>query len=62
MNPKEKFTHLAKIYGIECYFNENTNELKGTNWFNNLLIDFFIWLDITFDFNEYFAIELIKKL
>ena len=58
----EGYTHLAEIYGVRCYFNEYTNEMKGINWFNEKLIDFFIWLDTTFTFNDGFYIKIIKRL
>jgi len=56
------YTHLAKIYGFKCYFNEHTGEIEGTNWYTNLLIELFVWIDITFTSNESFAIEIMEKL
>lgn len=58
----EGYTHLAEIYGVRCYFNEYTNEVKGTNWFNEKLIDFFVWFDTTFTLNDGFYIKKIKRL
>ena len=31
-------THKVSLYGVRCYFNEDTAEICGTNWFFNLLI------------------------
>lgn len=59
---EQKFTHLAEIYGFRCYFNENTNDVKGVSWFNDQLIDLFVWIDITFFENECFKIKIIQEL
>lgn len=56
------YTHLAELYGFKCYYNIENNEVIGTNWFNDNLIDLFIWIDTTFFSNEYFAIKIISKL
>ena len=32
------FTHYAVFYGIPCYWNEETQELAGRNWFFDILI------------------------
>lgn len=62
-NEEKKFTHLAEIYGFRCYFNEDTNDVKGTNWFNDIMIDLFIWLDVEIlQYNEVFKIKIIRKL
>lgn len=59
---ENQFTHIAELYGFKCYFNADTNEVKGTNWLNDQLIDLFIWLDTNFFENEYFAIKIISEL
>lgn len=56
------YTHIAKIYGFKCYFDEDTGEIEGVNWFTNKLIEIFVWLDVTFSSNEAFKIEIIEKL
>ncbi|MCJ8209387.1 hypothetical protein MUY27_06675 [Mucilaginibacter sp. RS28] len=56
------FTHLAKIYGFECYYNDNTGDIEGTSWINQKLIELFVWIDVTFTNNEAFKIEIIQKL
>ncbi len=56
------YTHLAKLYGFKCYFNEHTGELEGTNWINNKMIELFVWLDVNLTKNESFAIQIIEKL
>lgn len=33
-----KATHLVSLYGIKCYLNKDTEDIIGTNWFNNFLL------------------------
>ena len=56
------YTHLAELYGVRCWYNEDTNEVRGTNWFNEFLLDVFICFDTTFNINDGFYIKLIEKL
>jgi hypothetical protein len=56
------YTHIAKIYGFKCYFNEHTGEIEGVNWVENKLIELFVWIDVTFTSNEAFKIEILEKL
>lgn len=56
------FTHIAEIYGFRCYFNENTGDIKGTNWWNEKMIDLFVWLDVTFCLGDGFYIKIIEEL
>ncbi len=35
----------ASYRGIPCWYNSVTEELKGKNWFYDLLISLNIWLD-----------------
>lgn len=59
----QRFTHLATIYGIKCYYNEVTQEIKGTTYFNDLLIAICIWLDVAFWYGEEgFKVKLIERL
>ena len=58
----KSYTHIAKIYGFRCYFNEETGEVEGINWLNEKMIQLFIWIDLTFSDNEQFKIEIIEKL
>lgn len=58
----EGYTHLAEIYGFRCWYNDDTGEVLGTNWFNEKMIDFFVWLDTTFEVNDGFYIKVIEKL
>jgi hypothetical protein len=37
----------AYYRSIPAYFNPETNEIKGRNWFYDLLIDINIWWDFT---------------
>lgn len=66
MQPQNKamdsFTHIAKIYGVRCYFNENTGDIEGTNWLNQKLIEMFIWIDLNLTDNEMFKIQILEKL
>lgn len=50
------------MYGFNCFFNEATGEVEGTNWLNNILIETFVYIDVTFTHNEAFKIEIIEKL
>ncbi|WP_282638084.1 hypothetical protein [Sphingobacterium thalpophilum] len=56
------FTHLAELYGFRCWFNEDTNEVKGTNWFNDKMIDIMTWIDVKFEINDGFYIKVIERL
>lgn len=58
----EGYTHLAEIYGFRCWFNENTDEVRGINWFNDQMISIMTWLDTKFDINDGFYIKVIDKL
>lgn len=58
----DDYTHIAKVYGFKCYFNENTGDVAGTNWFNNKMIELFVWLDVNLTENEQFAFEIIERL
>lgn len=58
----ENYTHLAEIYGVRCWYNDRTYEVKGTNWFNSRMIDFFLWIDVTFGVNDGFYIKVIEEL
>lgn len=58
----KSYTHIAKIYGFKCYFNEDNGEVEGTNWLNEKMIELFVWIDLTFSDNEQFKIEIIEKL
>lgn len=58
----EGFTHRAQLYGFNCWFNENTGDVQGTNWFNEKMIDIFIWVDINLTQNDEFKIKIIDKL
>lgn len=57
-----EFTHIAEIYGFRCYFNEHTNEVEGTNWFNDKMISLCTWIDVTFGINDGFYFKIIEKL
>lgn len=57
-----RFTHRAKIYGFNCYFNENTMEVRGTNWFNELMIDLFVKIEQVKPINDGFVIHKGEKL
>lgn len=57
-----KFTHLAKIYGIPCYFNENTMEIKGTNTVYDLLIGIRLKIEEYLPLDDGFYVTKIKAL
>jgi len=56
------YTHIAKFYGIPCFFNENTMEVKGTNKIYDLLIDLRLLIEEYFPSESGFRIELIKPI
>ncbi|RZK27107.1 MAG: hypothetical protein EOO43_00660 [Flavobacterium sp.] len=56
------YTHIAKFYGIPCYFNENTMDVKGTNKFYDFLIDARLLVEDHFPSDSGFRIELIKNI
>lgn len=56
------YTHLAELYGFRCYFNEYTNEVEGTNWFNDQMISLCTWLDVKFGINDGFYLKIIEKI
>ena len=57
-----RFTHLAKMYGFDCYFNDETMDVKGTNWFNDLMIGLFIKLEELKPSGDGFVILKGRKL
>lgn len=60
---KERYTHLAKFYGIPCYFNENTDELDGRNWFYDKLLIIAIGIEMLFPSNPNgFPIQITKEI
>lgn len=56
MQHSSRFTHRAKMYGFNCYFNEETMEVKGTNFFNNFMIGCFIKFEEIKPINDGFVI------
>jgi hypothetical protein len=59
---ENEYTHIAELYGFRCYFNENTNEVVGTNWFNDKMIDLCTWIEQNIGLNDGFYIKIIQKL
>ena len=57
-----RFTHRAKIYGFNCYFNEDTMEVKGTNFFNEMMIELFIKIEQVKPINDGFVIFKGERL
>lgn len=57
------FTHHGKIYGVPIFLTDDEDmNIEGTNWFNDLLVSAFVWLDTTFEINEAFAVLKGEKL
>ena len=57
------FTHKGKFYGFSIYLTDDEDmNIQGTNWVNDLMIGFFVWVDTTFEVNECFAILKGEKL
>ena len=59
---KQRYTHLAKIYGFKCYYNTYSAQYKGINWFNDKMIKLLRYLDASLTDHEYFSIKIIKEL
>lgn len=60
---KEEFTHNAKFYGIPCFWNNETNNLKGKNWLLDFLLTIAVWIEFKFPTSEDgFPILLLDKL
>lgn len=57
-----EFTHLAELYGFRCYYNIHTNEVQGTNWFNDYMIELFLYLAVHVFEHEGFRLKIIKEL
>ncbi|RQO79129.1 hypothetical protein DBR40_05260 [Pedobacter sp. KBW01] len=57
-----KFTHIAKFYSIPCYFNEQTMDVKGTNFFYDKLIDIRIFIEDIFPSEDGYKIEVVKPI
>jgi hypothetical protein len=51
---------MKKAYyrGIPCYFDLDTSELVGRNWFYDILVDINIWIDLYIVDVEFFPIEI----
>lgn len=59
----KKYTHYAKFYGIPCYFNADTDELDGRNWFYEKLLLVAIWIESNFPSNDYgFPIKITGEI
>lgn len=57
------FTHRGKIYGVPVYLTDDEDmNIEGTNWLNEQLVSFGVWLDTTLEINECFAIVKGQKL
>lgn len=61
---KEKFTHMAKIFGILSFYNIDTKSFKGVNVIYDLSIDVIIWLGILLDIDdeEPLKFKIIREL
>jgi hypothetical protein len=57
-----RFTHLAKMYGFNCYFNDKTMEIKGTTILNDLMIGLFIKLEEIKPSDDGFVIQMGEQL
>lgn len=63
MAEKTKYTHLAKFYGIPCYFNNETQELDGRNSFYSILLDVAVWIEKEFPSNPHgFPIQITGEI
>ncbi len=58
----KEYTHLAKIYGIECYYDINSCTYKGITILHHIMINLFISIDFNlFNFSK-FKLEIIKEI
>lgn len=62
MTNEKKYTHLATFYGIRCYYNIETQEIQGTTWLNDKLIDLRLFVERIFPFGDGFYINIVKPL
>jgi len=53
-----RYTHIAKMYGFPCYFNDETMEVKGTNLINDLMIGLFIRIEQIKPINDNFVVQV----
>ena len=52
---QEGFTHIGKLYGCSCYLkfiDDGGFECKGTTWWNDAAMEFFIWIEVNIGINE----------
>ncbi len=58
-----KNTSFKKAYyrSIPAYFSLETNELKGRNWFYNILININLWVDVNIIQIEEFPIMMEEE-
>ena len=57
------FTHKGKIYGWPVYLTDDEDmNIEGLNWFYDLMVSVFVWIDTTFEINECFAIQRGEEL
>lgn len=60
---KEEFTHHAKFYGIPCYWNDETNNIKGKNFVFDIVLTIAVWIEFEFPTNDDgFPVLIGKKL
>lgn len=60
MNKKDYF-YYAKFYGIPVYFQPETNEVIGRNWFYNLLLYLITPFEPFFVSEEGYKIEVENR-
>lgn len=51
----------AKYRGVNCWVDPNTGAVGSDNWFDDLLIDFWMFWDIKVMGYEYLNFELIEE-
>ena len=56
-----RYTHIARVLGVRCYFNIHTNEAKGVTLLHDMILEFLLSIAQFID-SEGFKVELIKKL
>ena len=58
------YTHLAKAYGIKCFYNIKTKDIKGITLFHDYLIDLCLRVHILcgFNYNENIKVKILKNI
>lgn len=60
---QQGFTHHAEMYGVKGFWKEEGNTFEPISKVSGYLLDFFIWIEVTFNINaEGFPIKIKEEL